>query len=179
MLISVIGLNRYALLLIANSDPSDKPGSHWVAIKHTHSGEDLWFDSFGMPHDAEDNILHEQPHFHKWLRVGTIDPLHQLRSTSRPGSTSRHGRVGSGQPHLSALAFCLPTDRRHVSWWGGGTRHVRETREAKKTPPLMKDSTIDRDERFKRLFAKWPSMVVGVFAQPVCGAPPDADTSRH
>jgi len=49
--------------LVANYDPAHKPGSHWVAMKRAPSGEGQWFDSFGPPPDAENNILHDRTSF--------------------------------------------------------------------------------------------------------------------
>jgi len=54
--------------LIANYDAKDRPGSHWVAMERAPDGSGLYFDSFGLPPDAEDNILHDRTAFGQWLR---------------------------------------------------------------------------------------------------------------
>jgi len=54
--------------LIANYDAKDRPGSHWIAMKRAPDGSGLYFDSFGLPPDAEDSILHDRTAFGKWLR---------------------------------------------------------------------------------------------------------------
>jgi len=35
--------------LVANTDPHDKPGQHWVAIFIDHNGNGEYFDSYGKP----------------------------------------------------------------------------------------------------------------------------------
>lgn len=62
------GTFRPGECLIANYDPSGKPGSHWIAMMLKPGGEALYFDSFGMKPDAEDNILHDRTRFGEWLR---------------------------------------------------------------------------------------------------------------
>jgi hypothetical protein len=39
--------SRRPLLLIANTDPSTKPGEHWIAISLGADGRGEYFDSFG------------------------------------------------------------------------------------------------------------------------------------
>ncbi len=36
-------------LLVCNTDPHDKPGTHWIAIYVDDKGYGEFFDSFGMP----------------------------------------------------------------------------------------------------------------------------------
>jgi len=43
---SVDNMPEYARLLVCNTDPSDKPGRHWMAIYIEDGCRDL-FDSFG------------------------------------------------------------------------------------------------------------------------------------
>jgi hypothetical protein len=38
---------KFPLNIIVNTDPSDRPGQHWVAISITRSGCGYYFDSFG------------------------------------------------------------------------------------------------------------------------------------
>jgi len=42
-------LHKKPALLIANTDPITKPGSHWVAFYVGKNGEGEFFDSYGMP----------------------------------------------------------------------------------------------------------------------------------
>jgi len=35
--------------LVANTDPHDKPGQHWIAIFIDHEGNGEYFDSYGRP----------------------------------------------------------------------------------------------------------------------------------
>ena len=52
--------------LVVNYDPHGLPGSHWVACQISrHSVE--WFDSFGLPPDADDIILGHQTMFREFL----------------------------------------------------------------------------------------------------------------
>jgi hypothetical protein len=41
-------LNKYPAGIIVNTDPSNKPGEHWVAIYIDKKGVGFYFDSFGM-----------------------------------------------------------------------------------------------------------------------------------
>ena len=38
----------YPSCLIVNTDPSNKPGGHWLAIYYNHNGESEFFDSYGL-----------------------------------------------------------------------------------------------------------------------------------
>ena len=38
----------YPSCLIVNTDPSNKPGSHWLAIYYNKDGESEFFDSYGI-----------------------------------------------------------------------------------------------------------------------------------
>ena len=40
--------------LIANTDPHDKPGQHWVAFYRSKTGSLEYFDSFGLPPLVDD-----------------------------------------------------------------------------------------------------------------------------
>lgn len=51
--------------LIFNYDSSHLPGSHWVAV--WISKNVYWFDSFGMPPDADDLIIGHKSFFKQWL----------------------------------------------------------------------------------------------------------------
>ena len=61
--------------LIANYDAKDRPGSHWIAMKRVPDGSGLYFDSFGLAPDAEDNILHDRTTFGKWLQAHSTGPI--------------------------------------------------------------------------------------------------------
>ena len=41
--------NTYPASLIANTDPHDKPGTHWVAMYFESPHESEFFDSYGFP----------------------------------------------------------------------------------------------------------------------------------
>lgn len=51
--------------VIFNVDPSNKLGSHWVAARLTPSTLE-WFDSYGLPPDGDDPVLHDRTHFREW-----------------------------------------------------------------------------------------------------------------
>jgi hypothetical protein len=40
-------IDQYPNALVANTDPSDKKGEHWVAFHFDHSGKGEYFDSYG------------------------------------------------------------------------------------------------------------------------------------
>ena len=42
-------IDRYPCGLIVNTDPSTKPGMHWVAVFLTSPQNGEWFDSYGKP----------------------------------------------------------------------------------------------------------------------------------
>src|SRR5580765_963748 len=39
----------YPSAVVANTDPADKPGQHWVAFLFNERGEGEYFDSYGLP----------------------------------------------------------------------------------------------------------------------------------
>ena len=43
--------NRYPCGLVVNTDPSDEPGTHWVAFYFPSKGKGEFFDSYGHPPD--------------------------------------------------------------------------------------------------------------------------------
>ena len=65
--------------LIANYDAKDRPGSHWIAMKRAPDGSGLYFDSFGLPPDAEDSILRDNTTFGQWLRSHSNGEIHWNR----------------------------------------------------------------------------------------------------
>lgn len=46
---SVDTLPNKPRLLVCNTDPSYKPGRHWIAIYVSYDGRGEYFDSFGLP----------------------------------------------------------------------------------------------------------------------------------
>ena len=48
--------------LVANYDPSNKEGSHWVALS-VINGKAQWFDSYWMKPDASDLTLNDKTNF--------------------------------------------------------------------------------------------------------------------
>ena len=42
-------VKRFPAGLVINTDSSDKPGEHWVAVYFTPDGSAEYFDSFGLP----------------------------------------------------------------------------------------------------------------------------------
>ena len=54
--------------LICNYDPLNKEGSHWCAILWPINLEKIiWFDSFGLPPDYDDRILHDRTAFKAYI----------------------------------------------------------------------------------------------------------------
>ena len=45
-------VNKYPSGLIANTDPHDQPGTHWVAMYFISPWESEFFDSYGFPPDT-------------------------------------------------------------------------------------------------------------------------------
>lgn len=41
--------SKLPLNIIANTDPADKPGQHWVSLSIDKRGKGYYFDSFGLP----------------------------------------------------------------------------------------------------------------------------------
>ena len=56
--------NDYSFII--NYDPSEKKGSHWVAIKCQHKNM-CYFDSMGMGPDDDDRILGDKTHILQWM----------------------------------------------------------------------------------------------------------------
>ena len=54
--------NQLPLNIIINTDPSYKPGEHWVAVSINKDGKGTYFDSFGLPPLKEEifNYLEEK-----------------------------------------------------------------------------------------------------------------------
>jgi len=117
--------------LISNYDPEGGPGSHWVAMRHAEDGTGEFFDSFGMPPDADDNILHDATHFREWLRRHTRQSLrwNHVDLQALPSNTCGEWAVAY------ILAGALPEDRTAQKAWR----------------PLMRGSALVRDARVKRL----------------------------
>ena len=42
-------IDKYPCGLVANTDPSTRPGAHWVSILMTSRQNGEWFDSYGKP----------------------------------------------------------------------------------------------------------------------------------
>lgn len=58
---------RKPALIIANTDSSNKPGSHWVAFYIPKYGVPEFFDSYGQkPNKYFENFLHQQATFYKY-----------------------------------------------------------------------------------------------------------------
>ena len=51
---------------IANYDPANLSGSHWVAVLIQPSSI-YWFDSYGFDADQPDLLIGHQTHFREWL----------------------------------------------------------------------------------------------------------------
>lgn len=45
-------VNKYPSGLIANTDPHDQPGTHWIAMYFISPWESEFFDSYGSPPDT-------------------------------------------------------------------------------------------------------------------------------
>jgi len=122
--------------LVTNYDPSDKPGSHWVAMRHAKDGAGVYFDSFGLPPDAEDNILHDQTRFRDWLSQHTRQPLRW----NRVDLQSLADNVCGEWSCAFVLAGGLPEDRETRNWW----------------QPLMRGNAHARDELVRRFIGIRP-----------------------
>ena len=59
-------LPSYPRLLISNTDPSNKPGRHWIAIYVDENGRGEYFDSFGRPPDKHFE-LYMNRHCRNWI----------------------------------------------------------------------------------------------------------------
>lgn len=57
---------------VINTDPSDKPGKHWVAVYHKSNGEAEYFDSFGLPPLTPDILKHLEDNAFHWHYNPTI-----------------------------------------------------------------------------------------------------------
>lgn len=64
--------------LIVNTDPSTRPGQHWVALYATASNEGEFFDSFGRPPFTREVISWCQNHFSKSLTYNSSLLQHPL-----------------------------------------------------------------------------------------------------
>jgi hypothetical protein len=53
--------------LIVNYDPSNAPGSHWVAMCVPPSGSGYFFDSYGHAPDGDDPYVHQRTEFRQYL----------------------------------------------------------------------------------------------------------------
>jgi hypothetical protein len=53
-------INRLPACLVINTDPSNEPGEHWVAVFIDRNGSGEYFDSFGIPplHEEILEFLH-------------------------------------------------------------------------------------------------------------------------
>ena len=59
--------------LILNTDPKDKPGTHWLALYSPRNGPREFFDSFGLPPST--------------YSLESLDPLHLLYSFQSPSTS--------------------------------------------------------------------------------------------
>ena len=59
-------LHKRPALLIANTDPSSKPGTHWVAFYIGTHGEGEFWDSYGMPPIISQHRKFLDRHCKKW-----------------------------------------------------------------------------------------------------------------
>jgi hypothetical protein len=55
--------------LIANIDPSTKPGSHWIALLHLNSATQAayFFDSYGLDEKHIDRYVNDYTNFYRYL----------------------------------------------------------------------------------------------------------------
>ena len=59
-------VNQYPSALIANTDPHDQPGTHWLAMYFVTPDESEFFDSYGFPpetYDMDEYVLRESTYF--------------------------------------------------------------------------------------------------------------------
>ena len=54
---------------LANYDPSNQAGSHWVAFLLNSGGKNQYFDSFGFDADFDDKILGDKTQFRQFLNT--------------------------------------------------------------------------------------------------------------
>ena len=47
---------KLPLNIIINTDPSNKPGTHWVCVSIDKNGRGFYFDSFGFPPNNSTNF---------------------------------------------------------------------------------------------------------------------------
>ena len=47
-------IDRFPCGFVANTDPSDEPGAHWVAFYFQSERKGEFFDSYGKPPDYDD-----------------------------------------------------------------------------------------------------------------------------
>ena len=59
-------VNIYPSALIANTDPHDQHGTHWIVMYFVTPDESEFFDSYGFPpetYDTDEYVLRESTHF--------------------------------------------------------------------------------------------------------------------
>ena len=59
-------VSEYPSTLIANTDPHDQPGTHWIAMYFVTPDESEFFDSYGFPpetYDMDEYVLRESTYF--------------------------------------------------------------------------------------------------------------------
>jgi hypothetical protein len=64
--------NPVGSALICNYDPSDRPGSHWVAMDFRGRGRADYFDSFGKAPGADNGVLHDKAPFADYMKRHAI-----------------------------------------------------------------------------------------------------------
>lgn len=52
---------------VINSDPSNKPGEHWVAVYFDKNGKGEYFDSYGLPPSFLDLDEYMNRHSRSWI----------------------------------------------------------------------------------------------------------------
>ena len=72
-------------LFIVNTDPSTKPGEHWVAISKNSDGTGEYFDSYGLPPLHKEFITFMYECFPKGLNLNNspLQCLHNVRTLLR------------------------------------------------------------------------------------------------
>ena len=51
-------IDKYPCGFVANTDPSTKPGTHWISIYLSSPRKGSWFDSYGKPAEFYGGRLH-------------------------------------------------------------------------------------------------------------------------
>ena len=80
------------MVCVLNYDPTNMPGSHWVAVS-VQSSAVWWFDSYGLAPDADDLLIGHRTHFKKWLsqickRLGLHTYAYNCVDLQSPGETT-------------------------------------------------------------------------------------------